>query len=209
MSSHRQKALTLLTTPAARRAFDLGREPVGVRDSYGWSPFGQGLLLARRLVEAGVCLVTVNWQRDSFYWDTHDENFPLLKESLLPPFDQAFSALLEDLNQRGLLTETLVVCMGEFGRSPKIEDSRHGRRPGRDHWAACNSVVVAGGGVRGGQVFGASDRNAAYPATAPVYPGDFAATIYHALGVDLDTEIRDRLGRPLRLVSGRPLLELF
>ena len=201
MSEYRQKALTLLTSPVARRAFELEREPACVRDRYGWSPFGQGLLLARRLVEAGVCLVTVNWQRDNIYWDTHDENIPLLKERLLPPFDQAFSALLEDLDQRGLLTETMVVCMGEFGRSPKIEDSRHGRRPGRDHWAACNSVVFAGGGVRGGQVLGASDRNAAYPATAPVYPGDLAATIYHALGVDLDTEIRDRLGRPLRLVK--------
>ncbi len=204
-----EKALSLLTGPAARQAFELRREPVAVRDRFGWSPFGQGLLLARRLVEAGVSLVTVNWQRDNIYWDTHDENFPLLKDHLLPPFDQAFSALLEDLEQRGLLAETLVVCMGEFGRSPKIEASRHGRRPGRDHWAACNSVVVAGGGVRGGQVIGASDAEAAYPITTPIWPGDLAATIYHALGVALDTEIQDRLGRPQRLITGRPVKELF
>lgn len=208
-NDHYQKALNLLAAPAARQAFELHREPVAVRDRFGWSAFGQGLLLARRLVESGVSLVTVNWQRNNIYWDTHDEHFPLLKEQLLPPFDKAFSALLEDLDQRGLLAETLVVCMGEFGRDPKIEPSRHGRRPGRDHWAKCNSVVVAGGGVRGGQVVGASDAKAAYPATTPIWPGDLAATIYHALGVDLDTEVHDHLGRPLPLVTGRPLTELF
>ncbi len=200
---HRQ-AFDLVTSAAARRAFDLGREPDAVRARYGLSPFGQGCLLARRLVEAGVGLVTVNWARDDAYWDTHANNFRDLKDKLLPPFDRGFSALLEDLDGRGLLGETLVVCLGEFGRSPRINGNA-----GRDHWAACNSVVLAGGGVRGGQVLGASDRTAAYPATAPVSPGDLAATIYHALGIDPHTEVRDALGRPLPLAEGRPLHELF
>jgi hypothetical protein len=200
---HRQ-ALRLLTAPEARRAFDLSREPEKVRDRYGRNAFGQGLLLARRLVEAGVDLVTVNWARDDAYWDTHKDNFKDLKNKLLPPFDLGFSALLEDLDQRGLLGETLVVCLGEFGRTPKINAAA-----GRDHWAACNSVVFAGAGIRGGQVHGASDRLAAYPATAPVTPDDLAATIYQALGIDPATEIRDRLGRPLPLTSGRPLDALY
>src|SRR3981081_2071849 len=146
---------------------------------YGRSAFGQGLLLSRRLVEAGVPLVTVNWARDDAFWDTHANNFNLLKNSLLPPFDQGFSALLEDLAQRGILDETLVVCLGEFGRTPRING-----QAGRDHWAACNTVVLAGGGITGGQVHGASDRHAAYPVTNPVSPADIAATIYHALGID-------------------------
>jgi hypothetical protein len=200
---HRQ-ALALVSSPAARRAFDLGREPAVVRERYGRSPFGQGCLLARRLVEAGVSLVTVNWARDDAFWDTHANNFRDLKDKLLPPFDRGFSALLEDLGQRGLLDETLVVCLGEFGRSPKINANA-----GRDHWAACNSVVLAGAGIRGGQVLGASDRTAAYPVTPPVSPEDLAATVYQALGIDPCTEIRDALGRPLVLSDGRPLDELF
>jgi hypothetical protein len=203
-SAYHQQAFGLVTSPQARRAFDLEREPLTVRDRYGWSPFGQGCLLARRLVEAGVRLVTVNWARDDAYWDTHANNFRDLKDKLLPPFDRGFSALLEDLDQRGLLSETLVVCLGEFGRSPKINANA-----GRDHWAACNSVVLAGAGIRGGQVFGASDRTAAYPVTTPVSPGDLAATIYHVLGIDPRIEIHDALGRPLRLSDGRPLRELF
>ena len=199
-----QQALDLVTSPAARRAFDLGAEPRALRDRYGHHPFGQALLLARRLVEARVPLVTVNWARNDAYWDTHSRNFQLLKESLLPPFDLGFSALLEDLHQRGLLDETLVVCLGEFGRTPLINGNA-----GRDHWAACNSVVLAGGGVRGGQVFGASDRIAAYPTTPPVSPADVAATIYHTLGVPLETELRGALGRPLTLCTGKPLDGLF
>jgi hypothetical protein len=200
---HRQ-AFELVTSPAARRAFDLAREPHAIRERYGFSPFGQGCLLARRLVEVGVGLVTVNWSRDDAYWDTHANNFKDLKDKLLPPFDRGFSALLEDLDGRGLLDETLVVCLGEFGRSPKINGNA-----GRDHWAACNSVVLAGGGVRGGQVLGTSDSAAAYPATMPVSPGDLSTTIYHALGIDLHTELRDALGRPLPLAEGRLLHELF
>src|SRR4029077_19258889 len=177
---------------------------VRTRDRYGRTPFGQGLLLARRLFEAGVGLVTVNWARDDAFWDTHADNCNQLKRSLLPPFDLGFSALLEDLAQRGLLDDTLVVCFGEFGRTPEING-----RAGRDHWAACNSVVLAGGGVRGGHVLGASDRIAAYPTSAPVSPGDLAATIYHSLGVDPHTEVRDPFNRPLNLINGRPVLSLF
>jgi hypothetical protein len=199
-----QKAFSLVTSPQARQAFDLSLESDRLRERYGATAFGQGLLLARRLVEAGVPLVTVNWARDDAFWDTHADNFNLLKNSLLPPFDLGFSALIEDLHQRGLLDETLVVCLGEFGRTPKVN-----RQAGRDHWAACNSVVLAGGGVRGGQVYGASDRIAAYPCTAPVSPSDLSATIYHALGLDIHTPLRDHLGRPLPLSTGRPLGELF
>jgi hypothetical protein len=201
---YHDRAFRLVTSPAARQAFDMGQEPDRVRARYGWSAFGQGLLLARRLVEAGVTLVTVNWARDDAFWDTHKDNFKDLKEKLLPPFDLGFSALLEDLDQRGLLEETLVLCLGEFGRTPRINP-----QAGRDHWAACNSVVLAGGGVRGGQVYGASDRLAAYPATSPVSPGDLATTIYHALGIDPRLQIHDRLGRPLPLAEGKLLGELF
>src|SRR5207237_9346366 len=155
---------------------DLSAESERTRQRYGASAFGQGLLLSRRLVEAGVPLVTVNWARDDAFWDTHANNFNLLKNSLLPPFDQGFSALLEAVHQRGLLDETLVVCLGEFGRTPRINGNA-----GRDHWAACNTVVLAGAGIRGGQVYGSSDRLAAHPATAPVSPDDLAATIYHAI----------------------------
>jgi hypothetical protein len=203
-NAYHQQAFNLITSPAARRAFDLTREPLPVRDRYGWSPFGQGCLLARRLVEAGVRLVTVNWARDDAYWDTHANNFRNLKDKLLPPYDRGFSALLEDLDRRGLLSETLVVCLGEFGRSPKVNANA-----GRDHWAACNSVVLAGAGIRGGQVLGASDRTAAHPARRPVSPDDLAATIYHALGIDPHTPVRDALSRPLPLSDGQPLHELF
>ncbi|HYT92790.1 MAG TPA: DUF1501 domain-containing protein [Gemmataceae bacterium] len=199
-----QRAFSLVTSARARAAFDLSQEPVRVRDRYGRNSFGQGLLLARRLVETGVGLVTVNWARDDAFWDTHANNFRDLKTKLLPPFDLGFSALLEDLANRGLLDETLVVCLGEFGRTPQIN-----RNAGRDHWAACNSVVFAGGGVRPGRVHGASDRRAAYPATPPVSPDDLAATVYHTLGIDPETEIRDRQGRPWPLTQGRVLHELF
>jgi len=199
-----QRAFGLVASPEARGAFDLSREAGPVRERYGRSAFGQGALLARRLVEAGVRLVTVNWARDDAFWDTHKDNFKLLKHSLLPPFDLAFSALLEDLEARGLLDETLVVCLGEFGRTPRINAAA-----GRDHWAACNSVVLAGAGIRGGRVYGSSDRLAAYPATLPVTPDDLAATIYHALGIDPTTDLFDRLERPYRLALGKPLVELF
>jgi hypothetical protein len=201
---HHRRALDLVTSAEAWRAFDLSREPPRLRDRYGRNAFGQGLLLARRLVEAGVGLVTVNWARDDAFWDTHANNFRDLKNKLLPPFDLGFSALLEDLDARGLLGETLVVCLGEFGRTPKIN-----KAAGRDHWAGCNSVVLAGGGVQPGCVYGSSDRQAAYPASVPVSPDDLAATIYHALGIDPTTEVRDRLGRPWQLSAGRVVTGLF
>jgi hypothetical protein len=201
---HYERALSLVTAPAARRAFNLALEPDQVRERYGRNTFGQGLLLARRLIEAGVGLVTVNWARDDAFWDTHANNFKELKGKLLPPFDLGFSALLEDLGRRGLLDETLVVCLGEFGRTPKINNNA-----GRDHWAACNSVVLAGGGIRPGQVIGASDRIAAHPVTVPVSPDDLAATIYHLLGIDPHSELHDRLGRPLTLTNGRVRREFF
>jgi hypothetical protein len=201
---HYARAFDLVTSPATRRAFDLAAESDRLRQRYGASAFGQGLLLARRLVEAGVSLVTINWARDDAFWDTHANNFNLLKNSLLPPFDQGFSALLEDLGQRGILDETLVVCLGEFGRTPRING-----QAGRDHWAACNTVVLAGAGIGGGQVHGASDRWAEYPTTAPVSPADIAATIYHALGIDLATPLHDPVGRPVPLCIGTPLTGLF
>lgn len=204
LDAHFDKAFRLVTSPEARRAFDLGRETDRTRERYGRSAFGQALLISRRLVEAGVKLVTVNWARDDAFWDTHADNFNLLKKSLLPPFDLGFSALLEDLAQRGLLDETLIVCLGEFGRTPAIN-----RNAGRDHWAPCNSVVLAGGGIGGGQVYGASDRIAAYPTLKPVSPDDLSATIYHALGVDPQSTVRNHLGQELPLSYGRPILELF
>ncbi len=198
------RAFGLLTATATRQACDLSRERPQFRDRYGRNSFGQGCLLARRLVEAGVSLVTANWARDDAFWDTHKDNFNDLKTKLLPPFDLGLSALLDDLAQRRLLDETLVVCLAEFGRTPKIN-----AQAGRDHWAQCFSVLLAGAGIRGGNVYGASDRLAAYPTANPVSPADLAATIYSALGVDPATEIHDRLGRPYRLCSGRPVAQLF
>jgi hypothetical protein len=195
-----EQAFQLLTSTDARAAFEVSREPTELRQKYGMTPFGQGCLLARRLVEAGVPLVTVNWQRDDAYWDTHADNFNLHKKTLLPNLDRGLSALLDDLADRRLLDETLIVVLGEFGRTPKINASA-----GRDHWAPCNTVVLAGGGVPGGQVYGASDRSAAYPARNPVPPEDLAATIYHLLGVDPDLPIHTPDGRRLALSSGEVL----
>jgi hypothetical protein len=194
------QAFDLLTSPGTRRAFELSHEPARLREAYGDTPFGQGCLLARRLVEAGVRLVTVNWERDDAFWDTHQDNFGQHKNKLLPNLDRGFSALLDDLAERGLLDETLIVWLGEFGRTPAIN-----KAAGRDHWAACNTVLLAGAGIRGGTVYGASDRTAAYPAKDPVGPEDLAATIYHLLGVDLETRITGPLGRPVSLSEGRPI----
>ena len=203
------KALSLISSPAAVRAFDLAREKSSVRERFGMTPFGQGCLLARRLVEAGVRLVTVNWARDyqagvADHWDTHQKNFVLHKEKLLPAFDLAYSALLTDLAERGLLDETLVVVLAEFGRTPKINANA-----GRDHWPGCFSITLAGAGIRGGLVHGASDRIAAYPSKDPVSPEEIAATIYHALGIPLRTEVVDHSGRPMPLAAAKPLHVLY
>ncbi|MEO2035707.1 MAG: DUF1501 domain-containing protein [Planctomycetaceae bacterium] len=202
------KALGLMNSPKAARAFTLSSEKQTTRARYGSTPFGQGCLLARRLVQAGVRLVTVNWSRDyqarvADHWDTHADNF-VKHQNLLAAFDLGYTALLEDLEQRGLLDGTLVAVIGEFGRTPKINGNA-----GRDHWPGCFSITLAGAGVRGGLVHGASDRIAAYPARDPVSPEEVAATIYHALGVPADTVLTDHSGRPYPLTTGQPLLELF
>jgi hypothetical protein len=204
-----RQALDLLRSPRAREAFDLRREPPRLRDRYGRNTFGQACLLARRLVEAGVSLVQVTWTRvkgglNNGHWDTHAKNTEALKNTLMPPMDLAYSALLEDLAERGLLDETLVVWMGEFGRTPKIN-----KNAGRDHWGSVFSVALAGGGVRGGQGYGASDRIGAQPQDGLVRPQDLTATVFHCLGHRADTEMRDALGRPLPISRGaviRPIL---
>ncbi len=214
MRAHYERAFALLNSGGVAGAFDLTREARAVRERYGMNVHGQAVLQARRLVEAGVPLVTVFWQNDgitnvSVYWDTHSRNFIDLRERLCPVADRAFSALLEDLQQRGLLEETLVVWTGEMGRTPRVGQSVVGGawagRDGRDHWPHVFTTVLAGGGVRGGVVHGASDRYAAYPAECPTSPADLAATVYHCLGVDPRAELRDRLGRPLTLCEGSPV----
>jgi Protein of unknown function (DUF1501) len=201
-AGYQQKSLDALVSAEARGAFQIDREDPKLRDRYGRNIHGQCLLLARRLVEAGVGLVTVNWHDDGQnFWDTHGDNFNHLKNRLMPPADQGFSALLDDLASRGLLDETLVVWVGEFGRTPRITKANSGR----EHWPHCYSGVLAGAGVKGGFVFGSSDRWAAYPASDPVSPDDLGATILNALGVDSATMVRDALDRPLRINEGRPM----
>jgi len=199
-----QQAFALMQAPALRRAFALDQEPDRVRDEYGRHLFGQGCLLARRLLEAGISLVTVYWHyegpADSPVWDTHQNNFRHLRERLGPPTDRALAALISDLAERGLLDETLIVCMGEFGRTPKIN-----AQGGRDHWPAVQSLVLAGGGIRAGMVYGASDRYGAYPADKPTTPAAVAATILHLLGVPLDLEVHDRSNRPFPICQERPI----
>jgi hypothetical protein len=198
-----RRALELLSSPASREAFNLAKEPPHVRDFYGPTPFARSCLLARRLVEAGVPLVTV-YSFGNRDWDTHSANFSTLKNTLLPPTDRGLTALLEDLSNRGLLEETLVVWMSDMGRTPRIN-----RDAGRDHWSFCYSILLAGGGIRGGQVYGSSDRAAAYPSTNPVSPADVAATIYHCLGIDPHSHVADQQGRPLNVSCGQPLLGLL
>lgn len=204
MDRSRQQAFDLLASPAMRRALALDQEPPANRERYGAHLFGQGCLLARRLLEAGVGLVTVYWHyegpQDSPVWDTHQNNFRHLRERLIPPTDQALSAVLSDLDQRGMLADTLVLCMGEFGRTPLVN-----RQAGRDHWAAAQSILLAGAGVRRGIVYGASDRDGALPADRPVSPADLTATILHLLGVPADLEVHDRTQRPFRACTGTPV----
>jgi hypothetical protein len=204
-----EQAFRLLQSPTTQRAFQLTAEPDRVRDRYGWHPFAQSCLLARRLVEAGVPMITVYWNDGGppgslGNWDTHGNSFNLLKEHLLPPFDRALSALLDDLHDRGLLDETLVTWHGEFGRTPKIN-----KNAGRDHWGFCQSVLMAGAGVRGGQVYGSSDSSAAYAAELPVSPDDLAATVFDRLGIDPNQELRDAQGRPVSLCTGKPVRGLL
>jgi hypothetical protein len=216
---YREQALRMICSSTAQQAFDLTREPGRVRDRYGRNEYGESFLLARRLVEAGVSLVTISWMyifpggRVSNVWDNHagygiygaKTGFDLLRgPTLLPPLDQGLSALIEDLIDRGLFERTLIAAAGEFGRTPKVT-----KDGGRDHWGACQSVLFAGGGIRGGQVYGKSDKIAAYPSDNPVSPPDFLATIYHALGIDPEGEVRDNQTRPHRVCEGKPILSLF
>jgi hypothetical protein len=204
MNAHHARALSVLTSQATQQALDIHGEPDRVRARYGRTTYGQSCLMARRLVEAGVRFVTVYYSPGIGGWDTHKDNFPTLKNSRLPNTDVAVSALLEDLHERGLLDETLVIWCGEFGRTPKIN-----RDAGRDHWPQCYTVLMAGGGLRGGIVYGASDPTGAFPKDNPVRPDDIAATLYAALGLDPHTEIRDQLGRPFPISRGQPIRELF
>jgi hypothetical protein len=203
------KAFDLISSPAAQRAFDTSAEPDRTRDRYGRHTFGQSVLLARRLVEAGVRLVHVNWVRHDKGkggqgYDSHRDHLAWCKQELLPPTDAAFASLIEDLADRGLLEQTLVIMLGEFGRTPRFN-----KDGGRDHWPSCFSVVVAGGGVRGGQLYGASDKIAAQPVSNPVTPQDLIASLYHCLGIDPHTTIYDLLHRPLTLVEGKPVSGLL
>jgi hypothetical protein len=204
LDAAQQKAFSLVTSPDVRRAFDLSQETDKVRDRYGRHTWGQSHLLARRLVEAGTRFVTtVNGQ--SIIWDTHKDNFNGLKNRLVPPMETAFVALLDDLEERGLLESTLVIWMGDFGRTPKINGDA-----GRDHWPQCYSVVLAGGGINGGQVVGESDRTGAYPITRPVSPADVHATVFAALGYNPNAlTYPSHDGRPLPLSEGEPIRELL
>jgi hypothetical protein len=215
MDQFQKRALALLTSDGVRRAFELNRESAAVRDQYGRHKYGQSLLLARRLIEAGVRLVTLYWggkvNSPNPFWDTHFKNNQRLKEELLPPFDQCFSAFLEDLHDRGMLRDTLVVCMGEFGRTPRFgQNTGNGvDATGRDHWSQCYSLVLAGGEVGGGRVLGRSDRSAAYPADSPYSPQDLTTTLLHHLGINPGQKVRDGFDRLVPLSTGRYCREFF
>jgi hypothetical protein len=219
LAGFHEQAYRMLASSQARHAFNLEMEPGFLRDRYGRNEYGESFLLARRLIEAHVKLVTVSWMhfmtngRIANVWDTHGgtaglgnaTGFEMLKANYcIPPLDRAYSALLEDLHLRGLLDETLVVVVGEFGRTPRINPTQ-----GREHWGPCYTALLSGGGVRGGQVYGRSDRIGAYPSDNPVAPEDLLATIYHSLGISPDSEIRDREGRPVRICDGRPVTGVF
>ena len=212
--------MSLLTSARSKAAFHIAQEPPAVRDRYGATINGTSILLARRLVEAGVPCVSVFWMEDPALdkpcksgggWDTHGDNFGCLRDRLLPEFDRSFSALLSDLHDRGTLDETLVLVNSEMGRQPRVGDRRSGgvSGAGRDHWTHCMSALLAGGGIRGGQTYGSSDKIAAFPADCPVGPEDIAKTVYYAMGIE-DLETVDREGRPSNLLeAGAPLKAIF
>jgi hypothetical protein len=206
MDGFQHAALSLLTSEATQRAFRISDEPAEVRESYGRNIYGQSVLLARRLIEAGTRMVTISWAPDAnATWDTHGNNFKSLRERLLPPFDAACTSLVTDLAERGMLDRTLVAVLGDFGRTPKINANA-----GRDHWNYCYSLMLIGGGFKEGLIHGSSDSTGAFPASDPLIPGDIISTIYHVLGVEHDRLIYDRLARPHRLVpSGDVVGELL
>ena len=200
-----RQAFDLLAGSSTREAFDLSRESPETRDEYGRNIHGQGVLLARRLVERGVLLVCVNWHNDGKnFWDTHGNNFNRLKDELVPPADRALSALLTDLETRGMLDETIVAWIGEFGRRPLINPNT-----GRDHWPFCYSGLLAGAGLPGGRIYGASDRLGNYPISNPTSPRDYVATLYHALGINPEMRLPDMTGRDIAFCDGRALTELW
>jgi hypothetical protein len=206
LDRHYERAFDLISSSAARKAFDLSQEPEAVRERYGRNRHGQSVLLARRLVEAGVRLVLVNDAEENGQnkvWDTHGDGFKTMRKHL-PEMDSALSSLLQDLHERGRLDSTLVVWMGEFGRTPNVD-----KNGGREHWPDVYSLVMAGGGIRGGYVHGASDSRSAYPKEAPVSPEEIHATMYHALGIPEDTHLHDSVGRPMALYAGKPIEALF
>jgi uncharacterized protein (DUF1501 family) len=204
MDAYQQRAFDLLTSTAMQQALRLGDEPDSLRDRYGRTSYGQSVLLARRLVEQGVRFVTVYYSAGIGGWDTHEDNFRKLRESRLPTTDAALSALLDDLAERGLLGETLVLWTGDFGRTPKVNG-----KAGRDHWPACQTVLLAGGGACGGRLIGTSDRYGAYPLSEPHRPDDVMASVFWALGLDPKTIIHDQLGRPMPIADGEPIQGLF
>lgn len=204
LNDQQKKAASVLASGGVARAFEIDREPERVRDAYGRHMFGQSLLLARRLVESGVRVVQANMGRVQ-NWDSHSNNFNRLSKDLLPPLDRAVSALLDDLTSSGLIQDVLVVVMGEFGRTPKVDAAN----AGRDHWAACFSGLLFGAGVRGGNVIGRSDKVGAYPLTTPHSLDDLGATVYSVLGIDPESEMRDRQNRPAQLNRGNPIQSLW
>jgi len=209
LAVNQNKALEVMASGAVRRAVDLSTEDRDVRTRYGRNLFGQSVLLGRRMLDAGVRLVQATWLRKQgkkgYAWDSHRENFEALREDLIPPFDVALHALVTDLEASGQLDETLIVVAGEFGRTPRVTL----KTAGREHWSNCFSVMLLGGGIRGGQVYGSSDRIAGYPENDPVTPADLTATIYHCLGVEPHTEILDQNNRPMRLSEGTPIKGLI
>lgn len=218
-----RQAYELLSAPQCRKAFDVSAEPKALRDRYGRHRTGQACLLGRRLVEAGVPWVTVIWnnqnrgqdhapgETDAYGWDTHNDIFDALKKHLLPRFDVTLSVLLEDMDQRGLLDTTLVVCMGEFGRAPVVahEAKFKGASPGRKHWASAYSILLAGAGIKRGATVGETDATGGYPATTPYSPGDLSATMFGALGIDAAGHFQDPEGRPYPIATGRPIHEAY
>ena len=218
LDEYYQKAYTLLLSGKARSAFDLEQEKPEVRDKYGRTTFGQGALLARRLVEAGTRFVQLNWPAVANgdptvdAWDTHTANFGSLKNLHCPVLDRTLSALLEDMSERGLLKDTLLVAVGEFGRSPRLGVSTSGNTntpDGRDHWPYCYTALVTGGGIRTGELYGKSDETGSSPKEDPVHPTDLLATIYYALGIDPGQMVLNDLGQPRELVKGKPLVKMF
>jgi hypothetical protein len=208
-SRSRADAVSLLTDARVRRAFDLNRAHPKDLDRYGRNAFGWSLLVAARLVEAGVNLVQVNLGNNET-WDTHGNAFPHLKDKLFPPADKALAALLDDLHESGLLESTLIVMAGEFGRTPKISTlPQHYKLPGRDHWGAVQTVFFAGGGFKGGRVVGSSDKTGGYPNTDPQTPESLAATIYHCLGIPRTALWHDTTGRPHHIYHGEPIAGLM